>query len=432
MPSTKGRYGTGSKQHKGKDKHGIDKWLFVVWGVDELGKPKRFCKMFHGSGPKADSELVLFCADVRRGVELQHQQEKREYVVTLREWSEEFLTRRERDGLAKRTLKGYHDHLTNRILPALGDTPLDKLSSRQIKVFLDQLAGEPMQGPRAKNREKGATISNATRLSHLRTLSAVLREAVYQELIPYNPARDVRPPSVAKKRAKYADTPDIDKFVAAICQEHPRNYAMWLCALGLGLRRGELTALRWEHINWRENVLNVEQSVAYIAGEGELVKTAKSDAGMRVIPMPAYVRQALESCLVQQHLDRHAWAERKRRGAKKITEWRDSDYVFTRTTNGGRLHIETISTLYERFLIAHKLPHINLHGLRHTAVSIWRAGGLSDVDAAALAGHEDPSTTNIYSHAFSSRLRRSADIMDNVLSTKLSTKTQLQADIERG
>jgi integrase len=249
-------------------------------------------------------------------------------------------------------------------------------------------------------------------------------------LIATNPARDVRPPKAEKPHARFFDSHALDKLLAALTLQHPRNYALWLLALGVGMRRGEFTALRWDHIRWREGLIIVEQSIEYIAREGEHVKDTKTDAGMRLIPLPEHVRQALEYCLVQQHLDYHAWEARKLRRPHKVTNWRDSDYVFTRSTNGGRLHIEYISTLFQRFLTDHNLPPIGLHSLRHTAISIWRSGGLSDVDAAALAGHESPTTTNIYSHALTEPLRRSATIMDNMLGTKLGTKA-CASDVSR-
>lgn len=417
MPRVK-TSGIGYKHFEGLDKFGVEKWtLRLDAGLSGNGTRKRPSRMFHGSAAEADRALVLFAAEVLKGEE----QIKPKKNLTLREWSEEYLALRAGEGLARRTLNGYRQHLQDRILPVLGNIPLSRLSSTLIKEFMRMLEKEKAQGPRSKNRET-PYISAATRLSYYRTLSGMLQEAVYQGHLRSNPVRDVRAPKPKKKKLRIFDGSDLDKLLHVISAERPRDYAMWLCALGLGLRRGELAALRWGAIHWNDGLVVIEHSIEYIAGEGESIKSPKSEAGFRIIPLPKHVRRALEYCLVQQQLDYRAWQERKRKKPLKTRDWRDSDFVFTRTTNGGRLHIEYISTAFDRFLTKHHLPHVNLHNFRHDAISIWRAGGLSAVDAAALAGHTDISTTDIYSHAFVDQLRRSADIMDNVLDSKMDSK----------
>lgn len=419
MPRKK-QSGIGHKHFEGYDKYGVEKWtLRVDDGIADTGQRKRPSRMFHGSSAEADKALVLFAAEVLQG-QLQSTPKK---SLTVREWAHEYLKLREAGGrgLAKRTLKGYRDHLEDRIIPALGNIPLSRLTSGHIKQFMHMLESEKAQGPRAKHRES-PYISGTTQLSYYRTLSAMLQEAVYQGHIPTNPIRDVRAPKADKKIIRIFDGKDLDRLLAVLQFERPRDYAMWMCALGLGLRRGELTALRWDHIHWNDNFIVIEQSIEYISGEGENVKQPKSDAGVRVIPMPRHVRQALEYCLVQQQLDYRSWHKRKQLKPLKTRDWRECDYVFTRTTNGGRLHIEYVSTAFDRFLAKHGLPHVNLHNFRHDAISIWRSGGLSAVDAAALAGHGSITTTNIYSHAFTQQLARSADIMDNIMDSKMDSK----------
>lgn len=403
----------GSFEHKGTDKHGVDKWLMIVSdGLTATGKQKKFTRMFHGSKPAMLKELPIFYTEVKKG------QARRKSGLLVREWADEFLLLCQRKDLAARTIAGYRQHLERSIKPALGNIHLSKLTPKHIRQYLAMLEEEPIKGPRAKYAD-GATMSGSTRLRHFATLSTMLQEAVYHEKVPHNPARDVRPPRAEKKRARFVDTPQQDRLLQAIAQETPRNYTLVILALGMGLRRGELAALRWEHIDWTTNTITIEHAVEYIAGEGQHIKSPKSDSGTRILAMPSRVRQALEYCLVQQHLDKRASLARK----KQKRPWRDSGYIFTRKDSGERLHIEYISTQYKEFIANHNLPNINLHGLRHTAISIWLAGGLSATDVAALAGDKPATTTNHYSHAFTINLARSSDIMEEVLSTKLSTNS---------
>ena len=65
---------------------------------------------------------------------------------------------------------------------------------------------------------------------------------------------------------------------------------------------------------------------------------------------------------------------------------------------------------FKKFLKAHDLPALNLHGLRHTSASLLLANGAPMTDVSHRLGHSRVSTTmDIYSHAYEEGNARLAD-----------------------
>ena len=67
--------------------------------------------------------------------------------------------------------------------------------------------------------------------------------------------------------------------------------------------------------------------------------------------------------------------------------------------NGAELHPERISALFARLVRAAALPHIPLHGLRHTYASLALAKGVNPAIVSRRLGHATVAfTLDIYSH----------------------------------
>ncbi|MDQ2706452.1 MAG: hypothetical protein M3Z25_01920 [Actinomycetota bacterium] len=64
-----------------------------------------------------------------------------------------------------------------------------------------------------------------------------------------------------------------------------RLYALYLCAIVLGLRRGELLGLTWSAVDLDEGRLVVRQALTWVNGERRM-QPPKTCASRRVIPLP--------------------------------------------------------------------------------------------------------------------------------------------------
>lgn len=202
----------------------------------------------------------------------------------------------------------YEFHLNNTILPALGNLQLRECTVSRLDAFLTAL--EPRYA--ANTRRKLRTI-----------VSGVLQHAVLNEALPRNPVRDLdrieqpkgtrraRPrgltveertrlltwidgesgdPVLRRKQrvAQAADLPDLIRFM-----------------LGTGLRIGEALATRWCDVNLTGvsilagheqravPVVTMAGNVTWVKGKGLVRHGGKSEAALRVIPLPSFAVRVL-------------------------------------------------------------------------------------------------------------------------------------------
>jgi integrase len=90
------------------------------------------------------------------------------------------------------------------------------------------------------------------------TLRTMLSEAMREELIERNVATVVRPPSVEHVEVQPWSIEEAGRFLAASADH--RLHALFAVGVALGLRKGELLALRWEDVDLDGGVLHVRQT----------------------------------------------------------------------------------------------------------------------------------------------------------------------------
>lgn len=134
-----------------------------------------------------------------------------------------------------------------------------------------------------------------------------------------------------------------------------RLEALLTLALTTGMRRGELLALQWKDINWRDGSLQVCRSVT-LFGEVSAPKTA---AARRTIVLPAFVLDVLRD-------------HRKRQDEERLhagPEWTDRDLVFS-TISGNYLDLHHLDADVHELLKEAHLPPLRFHDLRQSVGSL--------------------------------------------------------------
>lgn len=137
-----------------------------------------------------------------------------------------------------------------------------------------------------------------------------------------------------------------------------------------GMRRGEVLALRWEHIDWRHHQLRLPTS-----------KT-----GARDVPLSpqaiAYLR-----------------AEQQRDGATRVVG------LVCCTSEGHPIHPENVSRAWHSIRTAAGLGALRLHDLRHSFASDAVSAGVPLYVVGKALGHSQPNTTARYSHLHDAAIR---------------------------
>ena len=235
-------------------------------------------------------------------------------------------------------------------------------------------------------------------------LRGALGHAERTDLVTRNVARLARPPRVPRRRVSPLSVEQVRTLVATIAGD--RLEALYLVALGVGLRQGEILGLRWSDVDLEGGTLTVRHALARIDGRLELVEP-KSVTSRRVVPLPAFVRDALV-------------AHRVRQAAEPLPARPDppdpfSDLVFV-TTHGTPLDGITITRRFQHILAGAGLPRQRFHDLSHACASLLLAQGVPARVVMETLGHSEISLTlNTYSHVLPSLGREAALRMDEVL-----------------
>ena len=383
---------------------GTNCWrLIASAGTNGLGKRVKITRTFHGSKREAERALAKLVAAVDEGkiVESPH--------MTLSRWAEIWFREHVDKTLAGKTRTLYHYIFRTRILPGLGRIQLDQLAPRHITTLLNNLAEAGV-----RNDRRGKTLSPASITRHLRILAACLQEAVHRQLITINPARSVKAPPREVYGQQFYTEAQIKKLFDALSDEPARLRALILLALTTGMRRGEMVALEWSHIDILARSIRICQAAELIAGSPQCVKSTKTQGSIRMVIIPAITLAALQ-----------AW-RKVQEGERTLlgSQWRGNNFVFTQPL-GTWMLVDEVTKQFRKFLKRHDLPIIPLHGLRHTAATFLIAQGLPVRTVANVLGHTQTSTTlNIYSHVLDSSTRRAADLMDEFLDPTNPQATQ--------
>lgn len=301
--------------------------------------------------------------------------------TTAIEALELFLENRRRSGCATSTVDTY-DAVLRPLLDELGPGfPLYGVEERHIRRYLARPARQ--QNPNSKKPPKPR--SEATKKSYGDRIRIFLAWCVEEKLLTTSPA----PEPSKGKRGRRRDLPeflsqqDYERLLFVIKGDAELKGLdhgnRWLLdavrfAVGTGLRRGELCALRWGAVDLTGRMLHVRNEGGFTTKSGH----------ERAVPLVG------EAHAVAARLD----VERQARGQ----EHDRSGLVFS-GAEGGPLSGSYVSKRFRKYRkLAGLPPEFNFHSLRHTFASWWVQRGGDLYRLKEVLGHADIKTTMKYAH----------------------------------
>jgi integrase len=302
----------------------------------------------------------------------------------LAEYAPAVIERRRVGGLKPTTLANYQRYVSQHIVGSkLGAMQLSDIRRSHVNAFLAELT---------KAGRGAVTVRRV-----LAVLRMVFSTAVRDELVGSNPAFMADKPAVADSHVEAWEPADIAEFLHR-CGRH-RLGALFELAIDTGLRRGEITGLRWQDVNLADREITVRHNRVSIDGRIE-EHTTKSRSGRRTVPLSDFGVAALL-----------AWKLRQDGEAEAAQEaWQGTDYVFTNEL-GAPLDPARVTRLFQRIRCeGEPLPELTFHGLRHCAASLLLASGVDIAVVSKLLGHSSVSVTaDIYAHMLKGVGQRAVD-----------------------
>jgi len=255
--------------------------------------------------------------------------------------------------------KAVQSALDNHILPVIGAMKLRDIKATHIHRVLAGMSGLG-QGSQAKT---------------LQIMRAVFNLAVDDGLILRSPVPTTLKAGGEKTEEAQPLTTEQEKELLEKAKDL-RIYPAVFIILHTGLRRGELAGLMWSDVDYDANVIHVNRHV--VSDEHyrpELVDGAKTEAGVRDVPMPlplvAYLR--------------------------KLQSESKSVYVFPNSKGGVYSHA-ALTALCRALQSRLDFP-FHLHQLRHTYITRLFESGLDLKQIQYIAGHKtELITLRIYTH----------------------------------
>jgi integrase len=196
--------------------------------------------------------------------------------------------------------------------------------------------------------------------------------------------------------------PQIGQFLDHIADDW--LYALYHLISYRGLRRGEACGLRWADVDLDGGKVTITAAIVQL-GWTATESTLKSDASDGTIGLDAETVKVLKAWRKVQLAERVRWG----------AVWTDTGHVFT-AEQGGPLHPDRITDVFEWAAFKAGLPPIRLHDLRHGAASIAHAAGADIKAISHLLRHSSIGiTADTYMSVFEEADRELAESMSRMV-----------------
>lgn len=292
--------------------------------------------------------------------------------------------------------------LTVRVYPAIGHLRLDKITSRHIQQFINDLA---LNGKSLKN---GRPLSRKTAVHHLSFISDVFSYAVKMEMLTDNPCKRVTVPKGEKKEKDIYTLEEVAQLFQLL-ETAPLKYrTFFTLAIYSGFRRGEMLGLEWKDIDWEHSVISVRRTSNYTASKGIYTDTTKTKKSQRSLKFPQSVMDLLREYKAEQDEERE----------KLGTKWQDYDRLFVKW-DGRPMNNNTPYFWLKEFCEENNFRFCDIHSLRHFYASALINEGVDAATVSGALGHSTiTTTTSIYCHVFNQAQARAGDAIASVLDFK--------------
>lgn len=299
--------------------------------------------------------------------------------------------------LVPETWSRYEDCIRLHITPALGKTRLTALTPQQVQAFYARL------------RTQG--LSSTTVLHNHAVLHAALKSAVRLGLVARNVTDLVDRPRKRRVEIHPLSASQARRLLETAETREPRLAALYALALAVGMRQGELLALRWDDLDLGARptaVVRINTTLKWRgtgAAREAVLEHPKSHYSRRQVSLPP---SAVES------LRRHRAGQLEER-LKAGAAYGDRDLVFCDEL-GDPLTDGRVRRPLFALLVAAGLPLIRFHDLRHTAATLALAARINPKAVSSMLGHASVAfTLDTYAHFVPDMQQDLALTMERVL-----------------
>lgn len=317
--------------------------------------------------------------------------------LTLAQWFHTWLFTYRKNDLKPASFEKYEGIYRNYIdNNTIGNIKLKDLRATPLQSYYNSLIAEHEKTP--------ATIKSINKC-----LKSCLSQALKEGYLLKNYACFVNLPKAPIIDADFISIFTQDEQQVFMCEAiKDKKGILYIFALGTGLRLGELLALKWSDISFKDKTVTVNKSIkeTYIFDENEekhfsvVEQEPKTKNSYRSVPINDNLLDLLKDHKKKQLIDHEQ--------NKDI--YVDNLLVFA-TPTGNYLNYSNVRKIFKKIIKKYNnslteeekktrsLPDLRIHDLRHTFATRLFENGVAPKTVQSLLGHADITTTmNIYTH----------------------------------
>lgn len=299
--------------------------------------------------------------------------------MMVKEWFEYWQKNCVKGYVKAHTESEYGEIARLHILPKLGEKEVDEITALQVQEFLNEKYNS---GSIRTNKRLSASTVNLI----FSVLKRAMDDAVKFGVSEKNPCGQVQRIKGGEKIVEVFTDRERRKIEAEAINRGG-EYIGIVIALHTGLRLGELLALEWKDVNFKNRTIKVNKTVCKMKAEDGYcihIDSPKTRASSRTIPITA------EMCGLLQG------EKGKSRSRYVITNGKDEPHS-----------VRGYQHKFERMLKVLKITRRGFHSLRHTFATAAVESGADIKNISEIMGHESTQITlNRYVHGTLSGKRR--------------------------
>lgn len=302
--------------------------------------------------------------------------------LTVKELLESYIDHCRVLGRKAETVRGYKT-TAERFYQPLGTILAKSLTTYHLEKFVAQMVDNGLSPKTVKN-----TIG---------LLSSAYIHAIKIGQLSENPCSRVTLPKANPRDIRILYMDEIPLFLDAISECDLNEKCAYELALFLGLRRSEIIGIKESDVDIISGMINIHNTRHRTEGvdHDQDTKTPQSE---RTLALPDILLIDLAK-LMQMHRD---------------SKYTSTDYLIQNGV-GNPLNGQALSSRLDRLEEKKGLPHVTLHGLRHTYASLLNASGVDMAMISKELGHSNLATTmNIYTHILKTPSQSSRNIASTV------------------
>jgi len=361
-------------------KDGTIAYMFnsVYLGINpQTGKPIKATKRGFKSPTEAKKELKRLAFEATQGI-AKKQECNKTFEEVYHEWYQSYINT-VRESTWARTDAMFQNH----ILPALGKYRIRTITTVQCQKALN----------------KWFKLTTHNYKGWFNYTHAVFEYAIVQEYIKENPTKRVIMPkksaTAGKKAPNFWDKNQLKTFFSYIKpNEELERYTLFRVLAFTGIRRGECLALTWDDLNTKKSTLNINKTLTQGARGKQIIQATKTKKGNRIIPLDSTTLFYLKKWRLEQKRELFNLGFNSNTPGQLMFATTKNTF---KSLNTPKKWLDIITDRMKDDDVV--LPHITIHGFRHSHASAMFASGATIKEVQERLGHEDVETTlNIYTH----------------------------------